>query len=611
MNSSNATDVFYDLTKQVLFTRPWARILILALSLLSAIAGLTGPYLQKEFIDHLTASSHLITPSLGNVHPLIIITGAFFSLLLAMIFSQLANYLAFTESVILQKNLGEFMFNKTLQLRTDTLASRQMGEVVSLYATDITGATFIIESSLPTGAAILFPLVLAPLAISWLFAIPLFSTVAVMLFIVFLNVVMAYRQSRFFFAFKQLAAERTGLVNEWIQNIRALRILGWVESMEARIFKKRVEETRNRVLMVTNGQFMNAVASSITFFINILAIVTLVYTHTNNITPGQLLALLWIVGVFLVRPFRQLPWFFTFVLDGTTSLKRLSKYFALENKSSNFQEFGLAADKPAKGPHIKVKGLNLAIKNQTLLKDLCFEAREGEFIAIVGPVGSGKSLLLLSLLGETGAQFSEYEINGISALKMSIHDLRKHFAFVPQEGFVMSASLRENIAFEYEFGSQGDKDIINSLKRAQFDLDRESLSRGLETEIGERGVNLSGGQKQRVSLARAHYFSSPILLLDDSLSAVDVDTEKILMQKLLKGDWSKCTRILVTHRLSTLKTVDRIIFIEDGRIVDVGTFNELNSRSEDFQKFTASINKSSGPQPEALLPEFDTDDKLE
>ena len=240
-------------------------------------------------------------------------------------------------------------------------------------------------------------------------------------------------------------------------------------------------------------------------------------------------------------------------------------------------------------PFLSIKGLNLEIGEHAILKDINIEIKPGELLAIVGEVGSGKSLLLLSLMGETGATFREYNIGENDARKLPLDQLRQFFTFVPQEGFIMSASLRENVVFDYSVNHEFDEEIKKSLRRAQFDPDKENISKGLETEIGERGVNLSGGQKQRVSLARVDFVRSPIVLLDDCLSAVDVDTERHMIDDLIKGSWKNRTRILVTHRLTVLKEVDRILFLEKGAVKAQGTFTELMQASSAFRDYTASV----------------------
>jgi ABC-type multidrug transport system fused ATPase/permease subunit len=454
------------------------------------------------------------------------------------------------------------------------------------------------------GAGIIFPLVFAPLVIYWLCGIPLWATLMVMATIVTMNVILATRQSRFFFRFKQLAAERTGMVNEWVQNIRLLRILGWTEKYESKIFRKRDEETRNRVAMVTNGQIMGTFGSSISFVINLIGVSSLIFLRGQAVSPGELFALLWIFGVFLARPFRQIPWILTFSLDSLTSLRRLERFFErpsdlLEGAFTDETETVLSQKRTSQqqgieqpGIPLSVRGLSLKINGKQLLSDVSFDVLPGELVAVVGEVGCGKSLLVLSLVAETGAQFDHFTLGDVDGRSLDPNSRRRYFAFVPQEGFVMSATLRDNVAFRYGVAEQHDDSVVRSLHLAQFRLESEHVSDGLNTEIGERGVNLSGGQRQRVSLARAHHFERPIVLLDDCLSAVDVDTEKQLIRDLIDGAWAKKTRILVTHRLTVLERVDRILFMEDGKIVESGKFDELLVSSARMREFVATVRRS-------------------
>lgn len=581
------------LFREVLFTRFHARIVILLCSLAAAVFGLMGPFFQKEFIDQLTGvQTKLHVFDVGK--PLWFIVGAFICVLVSQAFSQLTNYLSAKESLFMQRVFAERLYEKTLNLRVDTMSHRPVGEIVSLYATDVQGATVFLDQTLPAGASTLFPLLLAPFAISMLFDIPLWPTVILMLGITALNTFMGLRQSKFFFRFKTLAAERIGLVNEWVQNIRTIRILGWIHHFEKHIFTKREVETQNRVKMVTNGQVMNAISSSITFILNVVALGTLVFYSKQKLTGGELLALLWIVGIFLTRPFRQMPWFFTFAFDSWTSLKRLEDFFAIKNNQTDdlSEKSELSETRQRDEDYaLQVRGLSLRIGARHILKDINLDVRHGEFIAVVGEVGSGKSMLLLSLLKETGAQFDFYHIGDKNALDLPADEVRGQFAYVPQEGFIMSASLRENVAFLYDIDPDRDPMVEESLKLAQFDLSTERVEKGLNTEIGERGVNLSGGQRQRVSLARVHFHQAPILLLDDCLSAVDVDTEQKLFDQLLLGAWDNRTRVLVTHRLSALHKVDRIFFMEEGRIIDQGTFEELLARNKKFREYTTTVAK--------------------
>lgn len=586
----------YQLLADVFFTRPFWRILILATSFGSTFFGLLALLYQKQFIDHLMGNTLISFLNL-ETHALGALTISFICLLAALGLNALTQYLGQREAIIMQGILSRRIYQHALKLRTDSLEGKPVGEIVQLYAIDVPGATVFLEQSLPVGASILFPFILAPWALSYLFQIPLWPLLTVMLVVVGISFFMAYLQSQFFFQFKKLAADRIGVVNEWIQNIRTLRILGWVEAFEKKIFAIREIETVNRIKMVTNGQSMNAISSSVTFVLNIVVILSWIHLSQATISTSSLLVMLWIVAVFLTKPFRQMPWFFTFVFDSWTSLKRIDSFFQLENQEAHVRpsEFKKLTSLQAPQLALSVQNLNLSISGRSLLRAISFDIKLKEFVTIVGEVGSGKSLLLLSLLGETGASFKNYQIGSNDGLNMPLDQLRQFFTFVPQEGFIMSASLRENVAFNYQSGLQDKEDqkILQSLENCQFNLAAERFTDGLATEIGERGVNLSGGQKQRVSLARVDYYSAPIILMDDCLSAVDVDTEKKLIDKLIKGTWKDNTRILVTHRLSVLEKSDRVIFLQDGEIKGIGPFNILLSQSEEFRSFVTSVAQTS------------------
>lgn len=571
-----------------LYRWPW-RLLILLLSLGAAVVGLASPYFQKLFIDALTAGeSWGLTYFNTDYNEILFLSLAFVFLVCQQAFSLLASYTGVREGVHLQRVLSEALYKHTLGLRTESLNQRPIGEVVSIYATDTQAATLLLDNAIPAGANVLFPVLLAPIAIYWLFDIPLLYSLLTVAVLAAVNFLMAYRQSKFFAVFKELAAQRTGMANEWVQNIRTLRILGWVPSFEKRVFEKRQEETTNRIRMVTNGQMMNSLASSVTFALNVLALWLLVQLKESAVTAGELLALLWILGVFLTRPFRQMPWFFVFIFDALTSLKRIEDYLNQSNKPKKVDLTAKAlADQEQAS--LSVRGLNLELGGKKLLRGVDFDIAPGEFVAIVGEVGAGKSLLLLSLMGETSADFEAYRIGGQDMRFHHQEELKKNFSYVPQEGFVMTASLRENVYFEYLASHENDPEILEALQRAQFNLDQENVHGGLSTEIGERGVNLSGGQRQRVSLARAKLNDAPIVLMDDCLSAVDIETEEGLITDLITGVWSNKTRLLVTHRLSVLKTVERILFLKQGQIQATGHFQELVDRSPAFNHFVQSL----------------------
>jgi len=509
------------------------RLLILFLSLLAAVCGLALPYYQKHFSDDLTYATLTVCICLSLVY---------------LMLNQLTLFVGQNEAIRSQRKLAETIYSHHLQLKPLTLQNKSVGEVVALYTTDIPSLTVWLEQSLPYGLTTLFPLILTPLFLSYYYNLsPLFSYGLVAVLVV-INGLMAYRQSLYFFRFKQLAADRMGLVNEWIQNIRGLKTLNWIEGFENKIIRKRREETRNRVSMVTNGQVMNSISSSMNFWLNLSILSFFIWFTDQPLSKSDVIALLWVTSVFLSRPLRQLPWFFTFVFDAWTSFKRLGEFLGLTNK--DYQVKNTNALSP--DSLLEIENLSLKIGSRQILSKVNLQINPGEIVAVIGPVGSGKTLLMKSLIGETPFVADRY--------------FKKKTSYVPQDHFVMSASLRDNMAFEYQADLQQDPKIMAHLKKAQFDFELDRVQNGLDTLIGERGVNLSGGQKQRVSLARQLMRPEKLLLLDDPLSAVDIATEKKLIAEFKEMKAHGCSIVLTTQRFTVLPECDRIIFMLNGQI---------------------------------------------
>ena len=539
MNSGNKT-----ILRIIFLDRPLFRLLILFLSLLAALLGLAVPYYQKSFLTHVDYSTLAICVGLSFVY---------------MVLNQMTLFVGQTESIQAQKKLAEILYRHNLGLKPLTLQKRSIGEIVSLYSVDIPSLTVWLEQSLPYGLTTLFPLILTPFFLMMFYDLPLTFSLGLVFALVLLNCLMAYRQSVYFFRFKILAADRMGLVNEWIQNIRGLKVLNWIEGFENRILKKRREETRNRMHMLTNGQIMNSISSSVMFWLNLAILGFFIWGYHGTFSKADIISLLWLTGVFLARPLRQLPWFFTFVFDAWTSYKRLSEFLNLENQS----EIIFSKVKTDSGLLLEIKNLNLNIENRAILKNIDLKIRPREIVALIGPVGSGKSLLAKSIINETPFTADIF--------------YRDKISYLPQEHFIMSASLRDNMNFYYQSPVDFDSRIIRHLEQAQFSFELDRVTNGLETVIGERGVNLSGGQKQRVSLARQLMQPNSLLILDDPLSAVDVSTEKKMIEEFIKLKDDNYSILLTTQRFSVLPFCTRIVFLNFGAI-------EFDGTSEDFLK---------------------------
>ena len=216
-----------------------------------------------------------------------------------------------------------------------------------------------------------------------------------------------------------------------------------------------------------------------------------------------------------------------------------------------------------------------------VLKDVSFTIRPGESVGIVGKTGAGKTALVDLLLRTYNVPDGTLFVDGQDVNAVSIHSVRDACAYVPQDNFLFSDTIAHNIGFGVDDASQADIDRAAALADVRDNI--VDFKDGYETVLGERGVTVSGGQKQRISIARALLKNAPILILDDSVSAVDTRTEKIILDNL-KASRAGKTTLLIAHRISTVEQLDKIVFIEDGRVEAVGPHDELYRSCAEYRR---------------------------
>jgi ATP-binding cassette subfamily B protein len=270
----------------------------------------------------------------------------------------------------------------------------------------------------------------------------------------------------------------------------------------------------------------------------------------------------------LTWPIIALGWVINIFQRGTASLVRINE---IMNEQPEIKDAPGAQDCQIKG-EIEFCGLNFGYEGKPVLHDLTLTVPAGSSLAIVGPTGSGKTTLVSLIPRIYDAEPGSVLIDGRPIREYSLASLRKSIGFVPQETFLFSERIRENIALGVD--SATDEEIHNAADAANIATDIEGFPEGYDTMVGERGITLSGGQKQRTAIARALIRNPKILLLDDALSSVDTHTEdKILnhLRDVMRGR----TTIFISHRVSTVRNADRIAVLHSGRIVELGTHDEL------------------------------------
>ena len=215
------------------------------------------------------------------------------------------------------------------------------------------------------------------------------------------------------------------------------------------------------------------------------------------------------------------------------------------------------------------------------LTDISFTIHAGESVGLVGKTGSGKTTLVDLILRTYNVPDGTLFIDGKDVNTVSIHSARECCAYVPQDNFLFSDTIENNISFGVT--NHNEKAVVHAARMADIHSNIKEFSQGYGTVLGERGVTVSGGQKQRISIARALMKDAPILILDDSVSAVDTKTEKTILENLRATRAGKTT-ILIAHRISTIEKMDKILFIEDGRLAAFGPHDELYKTCPSYRK---------------------------
>ncbi len=353
------------------------------------------------------------------------------------------------------------------------------------------------------------------------------------------------------------------------------------EGKELWAFKKLNQDNEKANIEFTRASVLLRIL--VTLFVESVICIILGYggylVHTGSFNAGQLMEF---IGYFnaIVWPIMAVSELIDMTSRGKASLKRISAL--LDAKQDVTDKPGVQALNEVSGD-IEFRNLTFRYPDgeSDVLKDISFHIKAGESIGLVGKTGSGKTTLVDLILRTYNVPDDTIFVDGHDINDLPIRQVRQAAAYVPQDNFLFSDTITRNIAFGVD--ALDNSAVAEAAALADVDSNIREFSMGYSTVLGERGVTVSGGQKQRISIARALMKNAPILILDDSVSAVDTKTEKTILENL-RSTRSGQTTILIAHRISTIEQMDKIIFIDDGHVVAVGPHRELYDTCPDYQR---------------------------
>ncbi|KAL3051995.1 hypothetical protein OYC64_002087 [Pagothenia borchgrevinki] len=418
--------------------------------------------------------------------------------------------------------------------------------------------------------------------------------VAVMIMLIPLNAVIAMKTRAYQVEQMQYKDARIKLMNEILNGIKVLKLYAWENS-----FKKKVLDIRQKELDVLRktaylGALSTMAWTSAPFLVALTTFAVYVSIDENNILDAEKAFVSLSLFNILRFPLNMLPQVISSMVQASVSLKRIESFLSHEELDPN------SVDRKNTAADFAVTVVNgkfsWAKDDPPVLHNINVMVPQGSLLAVVGHVGCGKSSLLSSLLGEVEKLEGEVSIRG-------------SVAYVPQQAWIQNATLRDNILFGKDYNEQKYRCVLEA---CALTPDLEVLPGGDMTEIGEKGINLSGGQRQRVSLARAVYSDTDVYLLDDPLSAVDAHVAKHIFDNLIgpEGCLKGKTRILVTHGISFLPQVDNIMVIVEGRVSEMGSYQELLKQNGAFAEFLRNYSMEDFVEEEEPAEEIIQDEEL-
>ena len=548
----------------ILMSNKWPLLGGLFLMVFTMILGVSIPALMGMLVDS-------IEPAIINSDPKI-----FFQLIILIIFlsvirligGTIGSYQIGKASNQLEADLRSVIYNHFFTLSFSFFDKTQTGQLISRANSDIKTiqmflmiAPMLMTSLLSFVFAAIYMLsVHVFLALSSMIAIPLVFALSVKL-----------RQLTFPLSWLTQArqADVAVIVDENINGQRIIKSFAQ-ELMQVNLLAKAAKKLQwVQVRSVDVSAFYNPLIENLSVLGSVFV---WVYGGWLVIEGELALGSLVAFNMYLMMiqmPFRFLGWMLMLEQRAKASAGRI--FEILDEKSELLQDKDQVNIKHMKG-HISFKNVSFSYADELILKDLSFDIEANETVAIVGQTGSGKSTIIRLLSRFYDCDEGGIEIDGINIQDLSIKNLHHHIAQVLDEPFLFSVSIKDNIA--YGKPDATDEEVTQAAKAAEAHEFIQETSDGYDTVVGERGYTLSGGQRQRLGIARALLVNPSILVLDDATSAIDVNIESKIHESLTRL-LNKRTTILIAHRLSTINLADRVIVLDEGKVIASGKHEEL------------------------------------
>ncbi|XP_043692552.1 ABC transporter C family member 3-like isoform X5 [Telopea speciosissima] len=552
---------------KALILSTWKEILWTALlSIICTLASYVGPYLIDAFVQYL--NSHHQTKYKGYVLVFIF----FLSKLIRCISERHLFFQLRIMSIRVRASLFAIIYKKGLRLSSQSKQGHTSGENTNLMSVDVerTGLfSWYLHDIWRVPLKVVLALLILYKSIGLASVVAFVSTIILL----FANVPLGKLQEKFQGELMDSKDRRMKVTSEALRNMRIIKLQGWDMKFLAQIIELRKFETRKlKKLLYSSAMFVFVYLSAPMF----VSMVTFGFCVLKGIPleSGKILSALATFEIFQGTIYNLLD-LISMVVQTKVSLNRISLFLCLDDLNPSIVQ-KLPRDSVKVAIEI-VKGnfsWDLHSPNLTL-RDLNFWVHHGMRVAVCGFVGSGKSSLLSCILGEVPKVSGAIKLNGT-------------MAYVAQSPWIQSGKIVDNILFGKEMDKERYKKILEA---CSLEKDLELFAFGDQTIIGERGINLSGGQKQRIQIARALYHDADIYLLDDPFSAVDAHTGSHLVKECLLGISGSKTIIYVTHQIEFLPCADLILVMRDGKITQVGKYEEIYSLGTDFMELVGSHKK--------------------